>query len=142
MMPPTKGTANVLGDRLLVRRDDPTAVSAGGIHLSRSAQRAAMRGTVVALGTGRNRKTGKVTPYEVTVGDRVLISPNLGEEWQGGAAGGRGEIEWPGEGLVLVLREADIIGTDEGENHILPGRRAGRLRSDVGIILHGAELEA
>ena len=146
--------AQLLGDRLLVRRDDPTGISAGGIHLAHSAQRAAMRGTVIALGTGRNRKTGKVTPYDVAIGDRVLFSPNLGEEWQGGPAG-RGEIEWPGEGLALVLREADIIGVEEspGEGaagaeepdtqaHLLSGRRAGRLRGDVGKIMHGAELEA
>lgn len=138
-------TAQVLGDRLLVRRDEPTDVSAGGVLLPSQAQRAAMRGTVIALGTGRNRKTHKVTPYEVEVGDRVLFSPNLGEEWQGGA-NGRGEIEWPGEGLVLIIREADIIGVETGEpdeqSHLLSGRRAGRLRSDVGKLMHDAELEA
>ncbi len=141
----TAEQCQLLGDRLLVRRDDPTGISAGGIHLAHSAQRAAMRGTVIALGTGRNRKTGKVTPYDVAIGDRVLFSPNLGEEWQGGS-GGRGEIEWPGLGLVVVLREADIIGVEEGEPdtqaHLLSGRRAGRLRGDVGKMLHGAELEA
>lgn len=141
--------AQVLGDRLLVVRDDPTEISMGGLHLPANAQRAALRGTVVALGTGKDRKTGKVKPYEVKEGDRVLFSPNLGEEWQGGVQG-RGEIEWPGYGLVVMIREADIIGIEEGvPAHLMSGRRAGRLRGDVGKVrgdvgkvLSGAELEA
>lgn len=142
---PQEETAQLLADRILVRRDDPTNISAGGVLLPSNAQRAAMRGTVIALGTGRNRKTGKVIPYDVSVGDRILFSPNLGEEWQGGT-GGRGEVEWPGEGLVLVLREADIIGVEEAEAgdeaNLLSGRRAGRLRSDVGQVMSGSQLEA
>ena len=134
--------AQVLGDRLLVARDDPTETSLGGLVLPANAQRAALRGTVVALGTGKDRKTGKVKPYDVKEGDRVLFSPNLGEEWQGGVQG-RGEIEWPGYGLVVMLREADIIGVEEGlPAHLMSGRRAGRLRADVGKIMSGAQLEA
>lgn len=137
-------SAQVLGDRLLVERDDPTDVTLGGIHLPANAQRAALRGTVVALGTGKDRKTGKIKPYEVTIGDRVLFSPNLGEEWQGGSQG-RGEVVWPGFGprAVVMIREADIIGIEEGEPaHLLSGRRAGRLRADVGKVMSGAQLEA
>ena len=140
----TERVAQVLGDRLLVMRDDPTETSPGGLHMPANAQRAALRGTVVALGTGKDRKTGKVVPYDVKEGDRVLFSPNLGEEWQGGVQG-RGEIEWPGYGLVVMLREADIIGVEEGEGapaHLMSGRRAGRLRGDVGKLMTGAQLEA
>ena len=136
--------AQVFGDRLLVERDDPTDVSMGGVLLPASAQRAALRGTVVALGAGKDRKTGKIKPYDVEVGDRVLFSPNLGEEWQGGVHG-RGEIEWPGFGPrpVVMIREADIIGIEEGEPaHLMSGRRAGRLRGDVGKVMSGAQLEA
>ena len=141
-----KSVARLLGDRLLVRRDAPTAVSAGGVLLPRIAQRTAMRGTVLALGTGRDRRDGRYRPYGVAVGERVLFSWNISQGWDGGAQG-RGEVDWPGLGRVLVLREADIFAVDEsGEGaemaNIISPRGAARLAGEHGRLLRNAELEA
>jgi len=128
-------------DRLFVRRDKPTEISGGGVHLPAVAQRVAIRGTVLALGDGWNRKRKSRRPFDLAVGDRILFSPNIGTEWEGSSSGGRGELELPGGERVLVVREQDVIGIEDGEpSHLMPARRHARIGPPR--VLKGWECEA
>jgi len=63
-----------LYDRVLVRRVESEERTKGGIIIPDSAKEKPMESVVVALGTGKKDDNGKALPFEVKVGDRVLIS--------------------------------------------------------------------
>lgn len=63
-----------LGDRVLVEPAEEKEVKKGGIIIPDSAKEKPTEGTVRALGTGKTGDDGKKVPFEVKVGDRVLIS--------------------------------------------------------------------
>jgi chaperonin GroES len=63
-----------LGNRVLVKRLEAEAVSAGGIVLPDSAQEKPQEAEVTALGTGGTDENGKDIVFDVKVGDKVLIS--------------------------------------------------------------------
>jgi chaperonin GroES len=69
-----------LGDRVLVEPQDAPEVKKGGIIIPDSAKEKPTEGVVRALGTGKKDENGKVLPFEVKVGDRVLISKYGGTE--------------------------------------------------------------
>jgi len=69
-----------LGDRILVKRLEPQDIVKGGIIIPDSAKEKPQEGIVVALGEGRRIKSGKVLPFEVKVGDRVMIEKYTGSE--------------------------------------------------------------
>ena len=69
-----------LGDRILVKRLEAEDVVRGGIIIPDSAKEKPQDGIVVALGEGRKTKSGKVLPFEVKVGDRVMIEKYTGSE--------------------------------------------------------------
>ena len=69
-----------LGDRILVKRVEADDVVRGGIIIPDSAKEKPQEGIVVALGEGRKTKSGKVLPFEVKVGDRVMIEKYTGSE--------------------------------------------------------------
>jgi chaperonin GroES len=69
-----------LGDRILVKRLEARDVVKGGIIIPDSAKEKPQEGVVVALGEGRRIKSGKVLPFDVKVGDRVLIEKYTGSE--------------------------------------------------------------
>ena len=69
-----------LGDRVLVEPKDAPEVKKGGIIIPDSAKEKPTEGVVRALGTGKKDENGKVLPFEVKVGDRVLISKYGGTE--------------------------------------------------------------
>ncbi len=87
-----------LGDRVLVKSLEEKEQVKGGIIIPDSAKEKPMEATVVALGTGRKDENGKVQPFEVKVGDRVLISKYGGTE-----------VKIADEKYSL-LREDDILG--------------------------------
>jgi len=69
-----------LGDRILVEPAEEKETKKGGIIIPDTAKEKPMEGNVVALGTGKTDDNGKKLPFEVKVGDRVLISKYGGTE--------------------------------------------------------------
>ena len=87
-----------LHDRVLLRRIEQEAKTAGGIIIPDTAQEKPMEGEVVAVGTGHVNDNGDVRPLDVKSGDRVIFS-----KWAGT------EVQVDGEEL-MVMKESDIIG--------------------------------
>src|SRR5881227_1696937 len=87
-----------LQDRVLVRRVDPEAKTAGGIFIPDTAQEKPMEGEVLAVGPGTRDEGGKLHPLEIKSGDRVLFA-----KWSGT------EVKLDGEDL-MIMKEADIMG--------------------------------
>ena len=87
-----------LHDRVLVRRIEAEAKTAGGIIIPDTAKEKPQEGEVVAAGSGAKSEDGKVTPLDVKAGDRVLFG-----KWSGT------EVKVDGEDL-LIMKESDILG--------------------------------
>ena len=69
-----------IGDRVLVQHIEEKEQVRGGIIIPDSAKEKPQEAKVIALGTGKKDENGKVTPFEVKVGDRVLIAQYGGNE--------------------------------------------------------------
>ena len=69
-----------LGDRVLVQPIEEGDVKKGGIIIPDTAKEKPQEGIVRALGTGKTDDNGKKVPFEVKVGDRVLVSKYGGTE--------------------------------------------------------------
>jgi chaperonin GroES len=91
-----------LQDRVLIRRVEPEAKTAGGILIPDTAQDKPMEGEIVAVGPGARDTDGKLLPLDVKTGDRVLFG-----KWSGT------EVKLDGEEL-LIMKESDIMGIVEG----------------------------
>jgi chaperonin GroES len=91
-------TFRPLHDRVLVRRVEAEAKTAGGIIIPDTAQEKPQEGEVVSVGTGAKNEEGKVTPLDVKAGDRILFG-----KWSGT------EVKVNGEDL-LIMKESDILG--------------------------------
>ncbi len=63
-----------LGDRVLVEPIEDKETRKGGIIIPDTAKEKPTEGKVVALGTGKTDDNGKKVPFEVKVGDRILMS--------------------------------------------------------------------
>ena len=87
-----------LHDRVLLRRIEQEAKTAGGIIIPDTAQEKPMEGEIVAVGTGHVNDNGDVRPLDVKAGDRVIFS-----KWAGT------EVTIDGEEL-MVMKESDLIG--------------------------------
>ena len=90
-----------LRDRVLIRRVEPEAKTAGGIFIPDNVQEKPLQGDVVAVGPGARDKDGALIPLDVKPGDRVLFG-----KWSGT------EIKLDGEEL-MIMSEADIMGVLE-----------------------------
>lgn len=90
-----------LHDRVLIKRVEQEAKTAGGIIIPDTAKEKPMEGEVVACGTGLRDEGGNVVPLDVKKGDRVLFT-----KWAGT------EVTINGEEL-LVMKESDIVGIVE-----------------------------
>jgi chaperonin GroES len=90
-----------LGDRVLVHPLEQEEVKKGGIIIPDTAKEKPQEGKVIALGTGKRDENGKLIPFEVKKGDRVLISKYGGTE-----------IKIDGKDY-LIMREEDILGVIE-----------------------------
>jgi len=69
-----------LGDRVLVEPAEEKETKKGGIIIPDTAKEKPTEGIVRALGTGKTDDNGKKIPFEVKVGDRVLVSKYGGTE--------------------------------------------------------------
>jgi chaperonin GroES len=93
-----------IGDRIIVRREASDAKSAGGIILPDTAQKKPQRGTILAVGPGKqNKKDGKRTPLQLKVGDQVLFTAWAGDEFKDRKAAGE----------ILVMHEEDVLAVIE-----------------------------
>ena len=90
-----------IGDRVLVKPAKDEETKKGGIIIPDTAKEKSQEGKVIAIGTGKIDDNGKKVPFNVKVGDRVLISKYGGTE-----------IKIDGE-EYQVLREDDILGIVE-----------------------------
>ena len=69
-----------LGDRILVKAEEPKEKKIGGIIIPDTVKEKPQEGTVVAAGNGKMGKDGKVIPMDVKVGDKVLYGKYSGTE--------------------------------------------------------------
>jgi chaperonin GroES len=87
-----------LHDRVLVKRIEQEAKTAGGIIIPDSAQEKPIQGEVLAVGSGSRDENGNIRPLDVKVGDRILFG-----KWSGT------EVKIDGQEL-LIMKESDIFG--------------------------------
>jgi len=87
-----------LHDRVLVRRIEGEAKTAGGLIIPDSAKEKPQEGEVVAVGEGARKESGELIPMAVKAGDRILFG-----KWSGS------EVKIDGEEL-LIMKESDILG--------------------------------
>lgn len=90
-----------LNDRLLVKRLEEEAKTAGGIIIPDSAKEKPAEGQVVAVGPGKVNDKGDRVALQVKEGDRVLFSKYGGTD-----------VKLDGEDY-LIMREDDILGVIE-----------------------------
>ncbi|MDC9720363.1 MAG: co-chaperone GroES [Gammaproteobacteria bacterium] len=88
-----------LHDRVVIRRQEEEATSAGGIVLPGSAAEKPNQGEVLAVGPGRVATNGELQTMSVKVGDKVLFGPYAGNS----TAKINGEE-------VLIVSESEIYG--------------------------------
>jgi chaperonin GroES len=91
-----------LHDRVLVKRIEAEERTPGGIIIPDTAKEKPVEGEVLAVGAGARDDSGKVTPLDVKVGDRILFG-----KWSGT------EVLIDGEDR-LIMKESDILGVIEG----------------------------
>ncbi|MDQ3077679.1 MAG: co-chaperone GroES [Pseudomonadota bacterium] len=87
-----------LHDRVLVRRVEAEAKTAGGIIIPDTAQEKPQQGEVVSVGSGARAENGTITPMDVKSGDKILFG-----KWSGT------EVKVDGEDLI-IMKESDILG--------------------------------
>ncbi|TWT66590.1 co-chaperone GroES [Allorhodopirellula solitaria] len=93
----SKNRLQPLGERIVIQREERESTTAGGIVLPDSAQEKPARGTVIALGTGKQLDDGSRAPSQLNAGDRVLFSSYAGETIE------IDDVEY------LLMREDDVL---------------------------------
>jgi chaperonin GroES len=91
-----------LHDRVVVKRIEEEAKTAGGIIIPDTAKEKPQEGEVIAVGPGARDESGKLVPIDLKAGDRVLFG-----KWSGT------EVKIDGEDL-LIMKESDVMGVIEG----------------------------
>jgi chaperonin GroES len=87
-----------VGDRILVKFAAEKEQVRGGVIIPDSAKEKPQEAKIIALGRGTKDKDGGLHPFEVKVGDTVLLAKFAGAE-----------VKLDGESYTLV-REDDILG--------------------------------
>ena len=87
-----------LHDRVVVKRIESDAKSAGGIIIPDTAKEKPQTGEVVSVGPGGRDESGKLIPIDVKTGDTVLFG-----KWSGT------EVKIDGV-EYLIMKESDIMG--------------------------------
>jgi len=103
-----------LHDRVVVRRIEAEEKTKGGIIIPDTAKEKPQEGEVIAVGPGGRGESGKLTPIDLKVGDRILFG-----KWSGT------EIKLDGEEL-LIMKESDVMGVVESQaaaNRPAPARK-------------------
>ena len=87
-----------LHDRIIVERIEESEQLVGGIIIPDTAKEKPQHGKVVAVGNGKVKDDGSVTPLDVRAGDTVLFGKYSGQE-----------IKLDGAEF-LIMREDEILG--------------------------------
>lgn len=87
-----------LQDRILVKRIDEEATTAGGIIIPDTAKEKPQEGKIISTGNRKAGDDGNLVPLEVKKGDRILFSKYAGTEVN---------IESEEH---LIIREEDVLG--------------------------------
>jgi chaperonin GroES len=87
-----------LHDRIVIKRIEAEAKSAGGIIIPDTVKEKPQQGEVVAVGPGGRDESGKLIPIDVKAGDRVLFG-----KWSGT------EVRIDDDDY-LIMKESDIMG--------------------------------
>ena len=87
-----------LHDRVLVRRIEGEAKTAGGLIIPDSAKEKPQEGEVIAVGEGARKDSGELIPMAVKAGDKILFG-----KWS------CTEVKLDGEELI-IMKESDILG--------------------------------
>ena len=90
-----------LHDRVVVKRIEAEAKTAGGIIIPDTAKEKPSQGEILAIGPGGRDEAGKLIPIDLQVGDRVLFGKWSGSEVK------IDDVE------VLIMKESDIMGVLE-----------------------------
>ena len=69
-----------LGNRVLAKRQEAEERVKGGIIIPDTAKKKQETAEVIALGSGKKDKQGKLIPFSVKVGDLILIDKYAGQE--------------------------------------------------------------
>jgi chaperonin GroES len=91
-----------LHDRVVVRRIESDARTAGGIIIPDTVKEKPQEGEIIAVGPGARDESGKVVALDVKAGDHILFG-----KWSGT------EVKIDGEDL-LIMKESDVMGVIEG----------------------------
>jgi len=92
-----------LGDRIVVRREESSEKTAGGIVLPDNAKQKPQRGTVLAVGPGKMLKDGKRRALQVREGDRVIFTAWAGDEYKDRST----------KDVILIMHEEDVMAVVE-----------------------------
>lgn len=92
-----------LHDRLIVERIEETEQMVGGIIIPDTAKEKPQQGKVIAVGKGKVKDDGTISPLDVQAGDKVLFGKYSGQE-----------IKLDGEEF-LIMREDEILGVVESD---------------------------
>ncbi len=87
-----------VGNRILIEHIEEKEQVRGGVIIPDSAKEKPQEAIVIALGSGAKDEDGKIIPFEVKVGDKVLV-----------AKYGGSEVKLDNKKYTLV-REDDILG--------------------------------
>ncbi len=90
-----------LYDRILVKRVEAEEKTSSGLIIPEAAKEKPLEAEVIAVGSGRVTKEGKVRPMSLNVGDRVLFGKYTGDE-----------IKLDGVEHI-ILREEDVLAVIE-----------------------------
>ena len=91
-------TIQPLSDKVIVRRSEAEAKTAGGIVLPDSAKEKPKRGIVEAVGPGRLLDNGERSPLQIKKGDEVLFTSYGGTDIQ------------LNEDKLVIMDENDVLG--------------------------------
>ena len=92
-----------LHDRIIVERIEEGEQQVGGIIIPDTAKEKPQQGKVIAVGKGKVKDDGTVTPLDVQAGDTVLFGKYSGQE-----------IKLEGNEF-LIMREDEILGVIESD---------------------------
>ena len=88
-----------LGDRIVVKRFDAETKTAGGILLPDNAKNKPQRGTILAVGPGKELKDGTRRGVQVKIGDTVLFTAWAGDEYRDAKS----------TDDILIMHEEDVL---------------------------------
>jgi chaperonin GroES len=91
-----------LHDRILVRREEESGTTRGGLIIPDSAKDKPQEGTVISVGKGKTNDEGKLFPLAVKEGDSILFGKYSGTE-----------IKLDGEDFI-IMKEEEVLGIVAG----------------------------